>query len=414
MKRQVSEIGIGLLLTLTLAGSVEAMGLYVGGPSQPIGVSCDWTPETKVKLTKAKIVGQDHAYEFEGSCYSDSIQNLIPVKVQAVWKGASKQALEQVIVSAQGGGHIGTTTTCGDDPWITQASCSVSSHSNTTGYNFLSWSIPLTRGLTTLAEATAMSSAGGPPPPPPPPPPSLTPTIISPAENQIFWGFKAGFAVAPPTPQGFGCAVEIMWHKIDFLYPQQPGPRIALWEHHYASNRIAETSCPTAQLEVGGMGYYGAYRIKAAWLKPMPGGYTTLAWSEWRHFEMTPPPVAAPPPGGPTPSQPKPMPGAAPPLAHVVRPVLRLKLVSAQARGSSAVEILLSNPNQGGQPLDAAVELRLGRAVVGQGKASLRPGESRGIIIHGTPPPGTKGPVEVEVFVNNEKVGMAKLTATAR
>lgn len=389
MKRQVSEIGIGLLLTLTLAGSVEAVGLQAWGPSQPIDVSCDWTPETKVKLTKAKIVGQDHAYEFEGSCYSDSIQNLIPVKVQAVWKGASKQALEQVTVSGQGGGHIGTTTTCGDDPWITQASCSGGGHSNTTGHNFLSWSIPLTRGLTTLAEATAMSSGGGqPPPPPPPPPPPLTPKIVSPTENQVSTGLKAVFAVAPG-PQGFGCAVEIMWHKIDFLYPQQPGPRIALWEYHPNIPKIGETSCPTTQLEVGGVGYYGAYRIKAAYLRPIPGGYTTLPWSDWRHFEMRPP------------------------LAHVVKPV-RLRFVSAQARGSSAVEILLSNPNQGGQPLDAAVELRLGRAVVGQGKASLRPGESRGIIIHGTPPQGTKGPVEVEVFVNNEKVGMAKLTAAAR
>ena len=398
-------IALAILTPLLMATSVSSVGLNTQGAPDP--VYCG-----SVKLVGANVSSSDHAYKFEGQC--EAGDKIASVSVLASWKATTKRATENITVGGSGGGKIVTTMSCPSDPFVNDVSCTVLSHSNTSSHNVLSSKFPLTRGLTTMAEAAAKSPSGGQNEPPPPPKPVVqAPVIASPAEGQVVAG---PFTILVKPADGAKYSDTSLLVDMQVLQGTQ-------WTNTYQSLALKmNVPFPIGTEYLPG----GKHRLKVRGYGPTNSdGTTPIVESKWREFaifkgtlapkgsdpapdwssktlKQTPPSeqgqkvVKASPSGSPGPIT-----------------LLPVKLVTSRAKGPAALEVVLSNPNPEGQPLSAAIELRLGRTVVGKANGRLHPREQRGVEVLWKLPPGVRGPVDVDVIINEQKVGVAKLSASS-
>ena len=99
------------------------------------------------------------------------------------------------------------------------------------------------------------------------------------------------------------------------------------------------------------------------------------------------------------------------------RAVLRhepLRLVTAQAQGA-AVLVVLANPGGNEDKPALPVELRMGRQVVGKGQlGALRGGGEDRLLVRYGLPPGTRAPVELEVWVGGARLGAVRVAPTGQ
>lgn len=161
-----------------------------------------------LKLVAASGVpnGDGHSYKFQGVCKLLNVTHsssdtlgittstdtrsttvaTVWVVAGAKWSAKTGQFLEQLKVQGQYPGEIQMSLKCAKDPVITNVACFPVAYTNTTGWDGFDrpYSVPrpITRGKTTLAEATAFSNKAGnvgstpTPAPPPPPKPNATAT----------------------------------------------------------------------------------------------------------------------------------------------------------------------------------------------------------------------------------------------
>jgi hypothetical protein len=102
----------------------------------------------------------------------------------ATWNSQTGYFREDAKTQAPYAGLVSMVLRCAGDPVLTGVTCKGESYSNTTGWSGFDHAYaiprPISRGKTTLAEATALSqqhvTSGSPNPPAPPPPPAPTPT----------------------------------------------------------------------------------------------------------------------------------------------------------------------------------------------------------------------------------------------
>jgi hypothetical protein len=152
--------------------------------------------------------GAGHEYKFQGVCKllnvvhgsnqvfgvttstdtSSTTVATVWVVAGAKWSAGTGQFNESLKVQGQYPGEIAMSLKCAKDPVITNVTCFPVAYKNTTGWpgfdNPYTVPRPITRGKTTLAEATKFSQqapkpAGTVPPPPPPKPnPTATPKVL--------------------------------------------------------------------------------------------------------------------------------------------------------------------------------------------------------------------------------------------
>ena len=191
---------IAVLLTLLAgipAGSLRAQEFM--GPA----TNC-----TGLKLQEASGVPKNsrHTYLFNGTCDllmvgdNTHLVHRFPAEAVVRWDKKTKELREDFRIlggfSWDGktiGGRVNSRFICNDDPLVTSAACNGVGHTNETGLEALSGAYqefrPITKGKTTLAEATAKSGASGqtagtnapPPPPPSPKPKRAQPATATPA-----------------------------------------------------------------------------------------------------------------------------------------------------------------------------------------------------------------------------------------
>ncbi len=93
----------------------------------------------------------------------------------------------------------------------------------------------------------------------------------------------------------------------------------------------------------------------------------------------------------------------------------KLELLRAQQQGASDLLVVLRNPQGSAENPAQSLELRLGSRAVGRGRVpKLAGGGEERLVVHVALPPGTRGPVELEVWVGSERLGSARMTPTAR
>ena len=110
--------------------------------------------------------------------------------------------------------------------------------------------------------------------------------------------------------------------------------------------------------------------------------------------------------------------GPLPPVEQEPRPRVSLaaprdppKLVSSAVRGPSALALQFQNPEGDQESPAHAVELRLAGKVVGRGSLGRLPaGRGAELVLSYALPPGTRGPVQLEIWVGSQKLGVASVT----
>jgi hypothetical protein len=163
-----------------------------------------------LKLVAASGVpnGDGHSYKFQGICKllevshgsnqflgfttstdsSSTTLGTVWVVAGAKWSAKTGQFTEHLTVQGQYPGEVAMSLKCAQDPVITNGACFAVAYKNTTGWSGFDgpYSVPrpITRGKTTLAEATKFSqqapkpASTAIPPPPPKPNPTATPKLL--------------------------------------------------------------------------------------------------------------------------------------------------------------------------------------------------------------------------------------------
>jgi hypothetical protein len=266
----------------------DARGVTLNRQGSKLKLPCD-----SVKLVQAKFWDSDpdHAYVFKGKCawWEGGIRT-VDVEVSASWKNATKKALESVKVTGDKSGNIAATLSCPKDPWVNNVVCTTSGYSNNTGYAMLSYSIPLTKGLTNATEAKSKSST------PPAPTNTKTPRIklYLPTVTPTFKAFLPAKQAAPviASPQNGQVYSGSVLVKI------QPGPgssatkftlqwelqnnQTAVWEIKPVVAQYDSATSPNGlNVPFASFGTAGMWRLKA---RAGALGF----WSGYKTFGMQP------------------------------------------------------------------------------------------------------------------------------
>jgi len=211
----------GRLLTIVALTAAPAWGQFSGSSTNSDDADC-----RGLKLVAASGVpaGDAHSYKFQGVCKLLEVSNSsnqvfgvttstdsstktvgsVWVVAGAKWSAKTGEFAEKLQVQGQYPGEIKMSLKCAADPVITNGACFPVAYSNTTGWDGFDHPYmvprPITRGKTTVAEATAFSNkpknAGSPTPPPPPPP---APVVTTPTPRRLALGTTMALRAAPVT-----------------------------------------------------------------------------------------------------------------------------------------------------------------------------------------------------------------------
>ena len=89
------------------------------------------------------------------------------------------------------------------------------------------------------------------------------------------------------------------------------------------------------------------------------------------------------------------------------RAPVALRLISSEVKGDS-LELVIANPGE--DQRDVPVELRLAGQVVGRGQLPrLRADDERRLVVAFALPPGTTGPVALEIYAGKDRIGVQRL-----
>lgn len=270
---------------LIFAGSL--VWLALGTPSSAPATSLDTggTNPCSIALVGAGFEPNPvFIYHFEGTC-NGPMGMPLTVKARTKWFSALKRAEEAINVEGSGAGGIVTKMTCGDDPFVTSASCTLTSIANSTMYADItpgSSGYPFLRGIATAAQAQALRAqsvdqAGA---PQPPAPYNFTPTVVKPGSQQVFpVGSPVQFQILPLDPKwGYPVRrIDLEWR----FYDQGKGS--------WATRSITNFQPPSADNEamlVDGLNLSASIFQEGTWAVRVRLAHGNYPWGQWRWFHV--------------------------------------------------------------------------------------------------------------------------------
>ncbi len=179
MKPSLKALTLTLFSALPLSAQALCV-LAIGDCGDEFTAAAQYPDCANLSLQDAAGVPDDpkHTYAFNGTCRPKNDSLIVPAKVSATWDGTTHQAQEAIKITGFDGGSISAVFTCENDPFISNAPCSLVQMSNGTKFDYFTNYLtqqhrPVTHNKAKPALATALSkqhAAGTSPPPPPPAP----------------------------------------------------------------------------------------------------------------------------------------------------------------------------------------------------------------------------------------------------
>jgi hypothetical protein len=84
-------------------------------------------------------------------------------------------------------------------------------------------------------------------------------------------------------------------------------------------------------------------------------------------------------------------------------------------QGASDLLLVFANPPGNAETSDQSVELRLAGGTIGRNRVrGIAAGQQERLLVHFVLPPGTRGPVDLEVWVGGGSLGRARVTPLSR
>jgi hypothetical protein len=190
--------------TTTNAHNVDCRGLkLVSASGIPAGPTREYKLHGLCNIQEVySKTGSFAGFEYDQDDPEAKTLATVWTDVVATWNSQTGDFTEAAKTQAPYAGLVSMVLRCAGDPVLTGVTCKGLGYSNTTGWDGFdrAYAIPrpISRGKTSLAEATALSQqpvASTPPPPPPPP----APTPTSPTIQRVPVPTRtAPVAVAPP------------------------------------------------------------------------------------------------------------------------------------------------------------------------------------------------------------------------
>lgn len=395
-------IGLGAAGVLTSPGSAVGATTY--------GKGC------KFSASKMEFKPDGMYFFFSGTCRYDldTQPQESSLAVGGWWSLGTKTASEQITFSEttfghNPGGKVWRKVECDENPWIHGGACGTPTCESMGGgvggdsckslkylLEFSAYQAsPLTRGAAGLPGAFLAIKVTSPSPGQAYPP--GTPIVVSIAKPALLSGEKVFISVVPPgssTWLGSGYYTKTLGGgEYSTTIPGDNFKTTGEWQLKVTYATLSSVKPVTdVPFKITG----GTAKAPGSGTQPnvqaVPG--------------ILPPKTSAVTPESGSASR-------ADPTTPSVRKPLELRSIRQQ--DSDELALVLLNPAGGAETRDQVVEIRLGGRPVGQGRlGSLPGGRDQRLVVRYTLPPGTRGPVELEVWAGGQRVGKTQVTPVTR